>query len=135
MDKYLQENSSYERLYGEYKKYGSLIVAVDFDDTVYDFHKKGYTYEKVAELIRRLYEANCYIIIYTGNEDTDFTSSYLREKDIPYHSINEDCPTYIANSNKQVRKLYANVYIDDRSGIIQVYNELNRLLDEILKKL
>lgn len=32
MDKYLKPNSAYERLWEEYNKYKSLIVAVYFDD-------------------------------------------------------------------------------------------------------
>ncbi len=41
MDFYLQANNSYNRLEEEFKKYGKLIFCVDFDDTIYDFHKKG----------------------------------------------------------------------------------------------
>lgn len=40
MDFYLQANNSYNRLEEEFKKYGKLIFCVDFDDTIYDFHKR-----------------------------------------------------------------------------------------------
>lgn len=50
MDFYLQSNNSYNRLEEEFKKYGKLIFCVDFDDTIYDFHKKGRTYENVISL-------------------------------------------------------------------------------------
>lgn len=40
MDYYLQESKSYQRLEDEFKKYGKLIFCVDFDDTIYDYHKK-----------------------------------------------------------------------------------------------
>ena len=63
MDKYLQPNSAYERLWAEYNKSGSLIVCCDFDDTLYDFHKAGNSYEMVRQLVRDLKEINCYIII------------------------------------------------------------------------
>ena len=39
MDYYLQESKSYQRLENEFKKYGKLIFGVDFDDTIYDYHK------------------------------------------------------------------------------------------------
>lgn len=39
MDYYLQESKSYQRLEDEFKKYGKLIFCVDFDDTIYDYHK------------------------------------------------------------------------------------------------
>ena len=53
MDFYLQSNNSYNRLEEEFKKYGKLIFCVDFDDTIYDFHKKGRTYENVISLLHR----------------------------------------------------------------------------------
>lgn len=53
MDFYLQANNSYNRLEEEFKKYGKLIFCVDFDDTIYDFHKKGRTYENVISLLQR----------------------------------------------------------------------------------
>ena len=45
MDYYLQAGTSYYRLEEEFKKYGKLIFCVDFDDTIFDFHKKGRTYD------------------------------------------------------------------------------------------
>lgn len=125
MDKYLEENSSYNRLYEEYNRYGNLIVAVDFDDTLYDFHSKGYTYEKVSQLVRELYSLNCWIVIWTGNQNTKFVEKYLKERNIPYNSIDDE-----ADVSKKLlkgrfpRKVYANVYLDDRAGLKQVYNEL-----------
>lgn len=40
MDFYLQSGNSYRRIEDEFKKYGKLIFCVDFDDTIYDFHKR-----------------------------------------------------------------------------------------------
>ena len=51
MDEYLIPNSSFLRLYKEYKQYGSLVIAYDFDNTVYDFHQKGNTYWNVIHEI------------------------------------------------------------------------------------
>lgn len=130
MDKYLDTEASYQRLLSEYKKYGSLIVCVDFDDSVYDFHSTGGSYEMVRQLVRDLYAKNCYIIIWTGNEDTEFVSSFLKENNIPYHSINEECPAAVKAMGSK-KKIYSNVTIDDRIGMAQVYNELTRLLNEI----
>lgn len=132
MDKYLQPNSAYERLLAEYKKYGSLIVAVDLDDTLFDFHGVGNTYEHLRQLIRELHSANCYIIVWTGNQDIEFIQNFMTENKIPYHSINEEAPFYKKLlGGKFPRKVYANVYLDDRAGLKQVYNDLKRLLDEI----
>lgn len=127
MDKYLKPNSAFERLWAEYKKHNSLIVAVDFDDTIFDFHKSGATYHRVIELVRDLKSIGCYIIIWTGNEDTAFIHRYCQDNNIPYDSINEQAP-FVRDT---ARKIYANVYIDDRAGLSQVYSDLTRLVNEV----
>ena len=135
MDKYLKPNSAYERLWAEYNKYGSLIVAVDFDDTVYDFHKEGNSYERVMQLVRDLKEINCYIVIWTGNQDIDFIKDYLSKHNIPYDSINDEAPVSKKLLGDSIpRKVYANVYLDDRAGLEQVYNDLTKLVNEVRSK-
>lgn len=135
MDKYLKPNSAYERLWAEYQKHKSLIVAVDYDDTLFDFHNTGESYEMIHQLIRNLHSIGCKIIIWTGSENIDEIDFYLREKNIPWDLINENL---VINgkwaSGKDSRKVYANVYIDDRSGLEQVYTDLNRLFFEVLEK-
>jgi hydroxymethylpyrimidine pyrophosphatase-like HAD family hydrolase len=135
MDKYLKPNSAYERLWAEYNKYGSLIVAVDFDDTLYDFHGTGDSYEMIKQLIRDLHYINCKIIIWSGNENIDDVTAYLEEQNIPWDLINENL---LINgkwaSGKDSRKVYANVYLDDRAGLEQVYNDLKKLVNGIRGK-
>ena len=124
IDEYLQSGSSLERLKQEYVKYGSLVVAFDFDNTVYDFHKKGSTYNNVIELLRKLKEKNCFLICWTANENTGVVVEYLVENNIPYDSVNENPPFFKSNA----KKIYHNVLLDDRAGLIQVYTELLELL-------
>ncbi len=135
MDEFLKPNAAYDRLWKEYNKYGSLIVAVDFDSTLYDFHGIGESYEQVRQLVRDLYTANCQIIIWTGNQNTEFVESFLAENNIPYHGINTDSKDGMDyTGGNPPRKLYANVYIDDRAGLEHVYNDLRKLLYNLNKK-
>lgn len=127
MDFYLNPENSQNRLMEEYRKYGSLVVAFDFDDTVYDFHKKGRLYNDVILLLKKLKKLNCYLICWTGQENLGFVASYLRANKIPFDSINEDPPF---NKTKS-KKVYANAYLDDRAGLYQVYNELKYLTENI----
>ena len=133
MDEFLKPNAQFKRLWEEYHKYGELIIAVDFDSTLYDFHKKGETYKQMIKLVQDLYALNCHIIIWTANKNTEFIKTYLAENNIPYHSINEESPAglkFLYNSDCSLipRKLYANAYLDDRGGIIQAYTELELLV-------
>ena len=127
MDFYLQSNNSYNSLEEEFKKYGKLIFCVDFDDTIYDFHKKGRTYENVISLLHR-WEKYSEVIIFTGNGEDKYEmiEQYLKDNNIKYKGVN--CDSSVAFSG---RKIYANVYIDDRGGLIQIYNELLTLIEKI----
>jgi len=127
MDFYLNPENSRNRLMEEYKNYGSLVVAFDFDDTVYDFHKKGRIYNDVIVLIKKLKLLNCYLICWTGQEDLEFVSNYLTANEILFDSINQNPPFHKLKS----KKVYANVYLDDRAGLHQVYNELTYLTENI----
>ena len=124
-DPYLSEDFATKRLIAEYEKYNSLIIAFDFDDTIYDFHKKGYTYEAVIQLLRDLKHIGCYLICYTGNDNTDMIKRYLKTNDIPFDSINEQFPSY---PNQSSRKIYANAYLDDRAGLSEVFKQLYEVI-------
>lgn len=127
MDYYLSEENCYERLKNEFKKYGKLIFCVDFDDTIYDFHKLGRSYDDIINLLHR-WEKYSEVVILTGNgEDKyDVIEKYLTEKQIAYRGIN--CDSSVAFGG---RKTYGNVYIDDRGGLPSVYRILNKLITEI----
>lgn len=119
-DEYLKSGASLNRLLKEYREYGSLVIAYDFDSTVHDYHNKGESYSEVIELLRRLKKANCYLICFTANMNRDSIESYLVSNDIPFDSINENPPFFQCDA----RKIYYNAMLDDRAGLMQVYGEL-----------
>ncbi len=129
MDFYLNPSNSSTRLNDEYEKYGSIVVAYDFDDTVYDFHQKGRAYDQVINLLRELKSINCFLICWTGQEDIEIVKNYLSDNQIPFDTINENPPFYKSTS----RKIYANAYLDDRAGLKQVFDELIDLV-KVVKK-
>lgn len=129
-DEYLVENASLQRLLREYKEHKSLVIAYDFDNTVYDFHKKGNTYNDVIVLLRELRDLGCFLICFTANTDELFITKYLIENNIPFDSINANPPFFQCNA----RKIYFNALLDDRAGLIQVYNDLRLLISLINKE-
>lgn len=124
IDEYLVPNSSFNRLFDEYMKYGSLTIAYDFDNTVYDFHKKGEIYDMIIKLLHDLKNIGCHLIVWTANEDVEFVMQYLHLMQIPYDGINENPPFYKSDQ----RKIYYNALLDDRAGLLQVYTELDLLV-------
>jgi len=127
IDAYLQEGKSYERLLFEYKKYGSLVIGFDFDDTVHDYHKKGHTYQQVIHLLKELKSIGCRLICWTAYHNLDYVNNYLYEHKIPFDGINTDGIALGWES----RKPFFSALLDDRAGLIQVYNELTKLTQTI----
>ena len=84
MDFYLNTKNTYQRLLREYTEHRSLVVAYDFDNTVYDFHKNGWQFEKVIQLLKDLKSVGCYLIIFTANEDTAVSYTHLTLPTTPY---------------------------------------------------
>lgn len=127
IDWYLDELHCVERLEGEFTKYGKLIICVDYDDTLYDFHKKGRKYEYVMDLLRR-WEKYSELIIFTGNGEDQYPAieKYLQEHNIKFKGINCDSSVPVKG-----RKTYANVYVDDRGGLPFVYDMLFDLIERI----
>lgn len=127
MDHYLSANNCYQRLEDEFTKYGRLIFCVDFDDTIFDFHKLGRTYNDVIGLLHR-WEKYSEVVILTGNGEEKYPEieKYLTEHNIKYKGINCDSSVHVDG-----RKTYANVYIDDRGGLPLVYEMLEKLITKI----
>lgn len=127
MDFYLSEENCYQRLEDEFKKYGKLIFCVDFDDTIYDFHKLGRSYNDVITLLKR-WEPYSEVVILTGNGEAKYPmiEEYMKSIGVKYKGIN--CDSSISFGG---RKTYANAYIDDRGGLPSIYNNLNKLITKI----
>lgn len=130
VDEYLIPNKSFYRLLEEYQTYNSLVIAYDFDNTVFDFHKKGSTYNQVIKLLQDLHSINCYLICFTANEDNNFIKEYCKNNNIPLDALNENPAFFNSNS----KKIYYNALLDDRAGLLQVYNDLKLLVSIIKKK-
>jgi len=122
MDPYLDDKNCSDRLYEEYKKYGNLIVAYDYDNTVFDYHKKGYQYTELINLLKECRKLGFHLTVFTSCNDDRFPEieSYLKSNNIPYDWIN-DTPEFIPFKG---RKVYYNILLDDRAGLSAAYNQL-----------
>ncbi len=128
MDYYMVWDNFYNRLKLEYKKYGKLIIAYDFDDTVFNYHNnKEMSNEDIIGLLRDWKDYG-YLICFTSRPDLKGVTDYLEQREIPYNSINKNMPGLPFGNNE---KLYYNVLIDDRAGMSWAYIALETLLKEI----
>lgn len=132
-DPYTKTHVAYERLLREYHQHGKLIVALDFDDTVYDFHGEGHDYEDILELVRESQHYGFYIVLFTGThvDNWDKQKRYLLDKGISVDSVNKN-PIDLPFGNHG--KIYYNILLDDRAGLGQAYEVLSLLINTIRKE-
>jgi hypothetical protein len=130
MDYYLNDENVINRLVEEWNKYGKIIIAYDYDDTVFDFWNKGREYTDVITLLQRCQKVGAYFIVFTANDDIEGIKNYLTENKIPYDKINENM-VFIKFTS---RKIYYNILLDDRAGLSSAYNCLLKTINIIEKE-
>lgn len=96
------------------------VIAVDFDGTICKeegFPGVGEPIAYAKEAIRKIEEIGGTIIIWTCRTDDALKSalSYLKDNDIPFHYVNENCEQMKEFYNNDPRKIGADIYIDDKS--------------------
>lgn len=121
---YLYDSVCVGRLLDDYEKHGTLYVAYDFDNTVYDFHAKGHDYSEVIDLLRECKALGFFLTVFTAEQDTDKVKDYLDWNAIPYDAINENVPFF----NSEAKKIYFNILLDDRAGLRSAYDQLGTVV-------
>ena len=114
-DPYVIDIVVIQRLVKEWVKHNSLIIAYDYDNTVFDFHNAGYEFDFVIHLLREAKQYNAKFIVYSCSPDSrhDEMREYLNSKDIPFDTINENIIELHGGSGK----LFYNILLDDRAGL------------------
>ncbi len=130
-----------KRLLEEYKKYGKLIVAFDYDNTIFDYHNKGGDYSCVIELLQDCTRYGFELVLFTSEEN----ESKIKQKQIECFKL------WIGNHEKvgkkwefvfpytqssilpNSKKPYYNILLDDRAGLEESYEILKYVVDEISK--
>ncbi|QGQ95639.1 hypothetical protein EHS13_12465 [Paenibacillus psychroresistens] len=132
MDFYLEDNNVIERLVTEWKQYNNLVIAYDYDNTVYDYHHKGHKFDEVIQLLRDCKQAGAHLVVFTACVDDMFPTimEYLQGNDIPFDAINES-PSFVPVTGN--KKIYYNILLDDRAGLSSAYKCLKTAL-AIIKK-
>lgn len=132
-DPYFSTDVCVERLLREWRKHGKLIVATDFDSTVFDYHDLGFKHHTVIDILKECSDLGFYICIFTGCGPNKYDSmkEYLGRFGVKVASVNcNPFPMPFGNHGK----MYFNILLDDRSGIKQAYETLRKTLDIIKKE-
>lgn len=128
---YLTVGGCVDRLYKQWLKHPRLIVACDWDDTVVFFNEdSGDDFSDTINVLKRAAKHNFLIIIYT-------CSNKERHKSIIDYCANLGIEVATVNKNiidlgfEPQAKIYYNILLDDKAGLAQSIETLNKLIDKI----
>lgn len=130
-DPYFSTDRNVDRLLEQYKLHGKLIVAFDFDDTIYDYHNKGYAYPKVVELLKLCSAMGFTMIMLSTKEDGKElleNASYCESLGIEKVWVNG------GPIMPKAKKPFFNIYLDDKAGLAQAYDILNQTVQLIRRQ-
>jgi len=132
-DPFTSTSKIVQRLHKEYKKHPKLIIAVDFDDTVYDFHGGGAHHDRVQQALLKCNELGFYVVLWTASapERFAFMREYMQDIGVHISAINEN-PIELPFGNH--KKMYYNILLDDRAGLGQSLDALEIFMDDIKSK-
>lgn len=113
---YLNNNASIDRLIGEYKKHGNLIIGFDFDNTVCNTDNLWVSdTAQIIDLLRECKELGFTLCLYTISTSEEWLK--WKVKYCEYFGIT---PDYVNNSPvlNEDRKPFFNILLDDRAGLV-----------------
>ena len=121
------------------KNPNKMIISIDYDDTIVyaDYPNIGLIKPYAREVINQLYHEGHTIIINTcrSGEHEAAAAQYLIEKGVKFHYINENHPDCIALHDNDSRKIFADIYIDDKQlgGLPDTWIMIDTILRKQLK--
>lgn len=97
-----------------------MIIAVDFDGTLCEnkYPYAGKPNKSLIDALRSLRkDDNAEVILWTCRveEKLEFAVQWCREQGLEFDAVNENLPRIIEQFGGDNRKIFADVYIDDRS--------------------
>jgi hypothetical protein len=105
-----------ERLESEWDQHGKIIIACDFDDTISPWKMHQTDFKKVISVLKVAKETGAYLVIFTAcNPDRyEEIKVYCAGEGLEIDAINEN-PIDLPYG--KTKKIYANIFIDDRAGL------------------
>jgi len=134
----MHKNPYIARLAREWIEHDNIIIGVDFDDTIYPYREDITDHKQVIAAIKSATSSNAIVVIYTGSTPARYPEilDYCSKIGIKVSKINENVIAPFGDN----RKIYCNIYLDDRSGLKEALNILTSAMyiyraDKIKKSL
>lgn len=132
-DPYCDTSRCVARLLEQYETTPRLIIAVDFDDTVFNYHEQNFQYPRVIALLKRCQKLNFYIVVYTARRADNHWEiiPYMNKLGIYVNEINKNAIDLPYGNDG---KIYYNILLDDRAGLGQACETLETVVNILEKR-
>jgi hypothetical protein len=114
-----------------------MIIAVDFDGTIVEdkYPEIGKLKPFAKWVINALRHEGYYMILWTSRSDKELSEAinFLAKEGITFDAINESNPENIAKYGRDTRKIFADLYIDDKN--LMPFQSWNEIYDLVHKRL
>ena len=116
-----------------------MIISVDFDGTLHygTYPAIGLADANAIGYMQRLADDGHYIITNTCRQGDLLIEAinWLLEQEIPFNRINDNCPANSAKYGTNARKIFADVYVDDRQvGGLPSWQKIYEYINSIKKQ-
>jgi hypothetical protein len=119
-----------DRLYKEYESHPRLIIACDWDDTLFNFHNRKQMHNDIISILQECNRLNFYVVLFTASQKERHAEilENAAKMGLKIDSINKN-PIELPYGNEG--KIYFNILLDDRAGLGQSSEILRKTLDKI----
>jgi len=112
-----------------------MIIAVDFDGTVVDhrYPKIGKPKLFAFETLKQLQKQEHQLILWTYRAGIELKEAvdFCKKNGIEFYAINSNYPEEVLDESNTSRKIYADIYIDDRNiGGFPGWSEIWKLINQ-----
>lgn len=98
------------------------VLAVDFDGTLVEnaFPNIGKFNEDILSLVKEYQKQGWKIILYTCRTDMMLEEAVwaCKQRGLIFDAVNDNLPEVVSYFGGNTRKIFANLYLDDRSALI-----------------
>jgi len=104
-----------DRLVAEWRQHENIIIGVDYDDTIYPYREGFTNIQDVIDTLKEAHKHGAVLVIFTASKEERYPEieEYCKGVGLEIAGIN----TSIISPFGDNRKIYANIYLDDRSGL------------------
>ena len=119
-DSFMNMDTVMTRLYDEFNKYGHIIVAFDYDDTVSP---------NLLREVSTIPEAELVIFTTRSPSEFDKVKNDITNLGIRFDAINRNVPRLVDTfGDGSQSKIFYSIFLDDRAGLALAYRQLKKFI-------